>query len=369
MPSPLPPEMLDIIVDFLHDEPGALKACCLASKSWVHRTRQYLFAHVKFFVKSHTNIWEKTFPDPSNSPARYTRSLTISRPQLVPSVGRDAGSWIRTFSRIVRLQVSVHGCGSGGKASFVPLLGLSPVLKSLHLTYGSSVSYSEIFGLVCSFPLLEDLALVSSGNNSNDDRWSIPSTSPKFTGCLDLRTIRGIRPAVRRLLELPSGLRFSKISVTLADRGVESTMDLVLKCSGTLESLSICYYYIATPSIRQLDLSKLARLKEVVWISGPNVRWITMALQTAESTNLQRITIRFYIPLEASIEELFHREWEDLDCALLQLWNSRSIRLRIEHRGEGAGCELRELAPRLLPELTGRGAVDLVEYILYAIDS
>jgi len=241
MPSPLPPEMLDLIVDFLHNEPDALKACCLASKPWVHRTRQHLFVHVEFSLESHVKLWEGAFPDPSNSPACYTRSLTIRRSRVVTSVGRGVGGWIRTFSSIIRLHVDVHAY-SARVVSFVPLRGLSPTLKSLRLAYGSSVPPSETFGLVCSFPLLEDLALRSPGNNNEIDGWNIPSTSPKLTGCLDLGMTCGIRPAVDRLLELPSGLHFSKISVSCLKEYVEPMMDLVSECSETLESLSVCYY-------------------------------------------------------------------------------------------------------------------------------
>ena len=157
----------------------------------------------------------------------------------------SVGGWIRTFSGVIRLHVDIRGYGSGGtEISLVPLHGLSPILKSLRLAYGSSVPSSGIFGLVCSFPLLEDLTLLSLSNNSELDRWNIPSTSPKFTGHLDLRMVSGIRPAVRRLLEIPGGLRFSKISVSCLEEDVESMMDLVSECSDTLESLSI-YYYIA----------------------------------------------------------------------------------------------------------------------------
>ena len=105
------------------------------------------------------------------------------------------------------------GCDGSGEISFILLCGLSPTL-----------------GLVRSFPLLEDLALIFLGNNSEVDGRKIPSTSPKLTGCLDLGMIDGIHPAVDRLLELPSGLHFSEISVS--------------GCSDTLESLSI-YYYLA----------------------------------------------------------------------------------------------------------------------------
>ena len=236
MPPPLPPEILDLIVDFLHDEPDALKACCLASKSWVHRTRQHLFAGIGFFKESRVKLWKETFPDLSNSPARYTRNLTIHTSQALTSVG-----WTRAFSGLVRLEVDVILCISGEKISFVPLRGLSPTLKSLHIYYGSSAPSSEIFGLVCSFPFLKDLTLLSISNNEVDV-WNIPSTSPKLTGCLDLNIAGGMHPTVRRLLELPGGLRFSKIVIMCFDEDVEPAMDLVSKCSDTLEYLSMTYH-------------------------------------------------------------------------------------------------------------------------------
>ena len=247
MPPPLPPEILDIIADFLHNEPDALKACCLASKSWVNRTRQHLFAHVELPLESHFELWKEAFPDPSDSPARYTRDLTIYTSRALTSMG-----WIRAFSGLVRFQVNVRSYnsdgeitfplgGGGEKISFVSLHGLSPTLKSLYLSYGNYIPFSEIFDLVCSFPLLEDLSLVSWSKNL-DDRWDIPLISPRFTGCLNLDIDCGVRLAVRRLLELPSGLHFSKISVMYDDNDVELTMDLLSRCSDTLEYIGIYYH-------------------------------------------------------------------------------------------------------------------------------
>ena len=78
MMSSLPPEILGSIFDHLHDNSATLKTCCIVPKSWVHRTRRHLFAHIQFCPSlSPTELWKKTFPDPSNSPAHYTRSLSI----------------------------------------------------------------------------------------------------------------------------------------------------------------------------------------------------------------------------------------------------------------------------------------------------
>ena len=41
--SYLPPELVDVIIDFLYDEPRALKNCALVSRSWLLSSRYHLF--------------------------------------------------------------------------------------------------------------------------------------------------------------------------------------------------------------------------------------------------------------------------------------------------------------------------------------
>ena len=114
---------------------------------------------------------------------------------------------------------------------------------------------------------------------------------------------------------------------------------------------------------RSLDLSKATKLKDLAlrW-RGPSPQRITMALQTIESKKLQHITIHLYnTTLEDPVEEMDHREWQDLDHLLVQLWTSHSIRPQAAYEVVGGGKDLRDHAPSLLPELTRRGLVDLVE--------
>ena len=233
MPRPLPPEMHDFIVDFLHDERAALNACCLVSKSWVPRTRRHLFAHIEFQDDPPSIFpWMTTFPDPSNSPAHSTRSLVIrgSLATAAPCV-----SWIRAFSSIVRLHLDFDG------SHLTPLHGFSHTLKSLHLNYRAPLPPSEIFGFVCSFPLLEDLLLAPLCDNATVHEWSVPSTSSKFTGTLRLRTLFSVDPIIRYLMELPDGLRFTRIELFCISGDAESVTNLVSSCSGTLKSLWVSY--------------------------------------------------------------------------------------------------------------------------------
>jgi hypothetical protein len=246
MPSSIPPEIADLILDQLRDEPATLKACCVVSKSWVPRARIHLFASVEFHAqKSHIELWKKTFPDPSNSPAHHTRSLAIRGIPVVTAADTDSGGWIRTFHNLVHLRLEALGRGDRG-TSLAPFHGLSPTLRSLRLKSAST----DVLDLVCSFPLLEDLAFLPFGYGG--DTWSIPATSPKFTGSLNLDTDIETYPAlrrrvenrhaIRRLLDLPDGLHFVKIRVGSLDVDVKSTTDLVSRCSDTLESLSIYDY-------------------------------------------------------------------------------------------------------------------------------
>ena len=239
MSSSLPPEILDLVIDQLRDEPATLKACCLTSKSCIPRTRSHLFAHVEFNARRHTiGLWTKTFPDPSTSPAHHARSLSIHGLVDFTTRDLDASGLIRTFCNVVHLQFDHFTCADN-RALLATFHGFSHTVKSLRLASTSL----EVFDLVYSFPLLEDLALVSllyNGGDTVGQRASSTSpTSPKLTGSLELKEIWGIQALTRKLLDLPDGLRFTRITVSCPEGNYEPVMDLVSRCSETLESLVI----------------------------------------------------------------------------------------------------------------------------------
>ena len=251
MSCSLPQEILDLVIDHLRDEPKTLQTCCVVSKAWVERTRKHLFVQVKFRpLRRRVCRWRETFPDPTNSPARHARTLSICHPQFITAADADT---ILTFCGVVHLNVDTDLWHDQG-VSLALLHGFSPVIRSLHLTF-TSLPNSKIFDLVCSLPLLEDLALVSRTHRHSDMPWNPPSTSPRLTGSLELRLIEGIQITTYRLLDFPNGLHFTKIVVLWRSGGdVLSTMHLVSRCSGTLESLDIADHLLSVfPSTPVLD--------------------------------------------------------------------------------------------------------------------
>ena len=183
-----------------------------------------------------------TFPDPSNSPAHHTRSLSISDFPASVSAGTDVGGWISTFYNVTHFHFDRVPWADH---PLTPFFGFSPAVRSLSLAATSS----EFFDLVCSFPLLEDLTLIDFCPEGGTVWWSAPSTSPKLTGSLYLAVMGGIHSTIRRLLDLPDGLRFAEITVTCISKDFGSVTDLVSRCSNTLETLEIrCFLTGVFPS-------------------------------------------------------------------------------------------------------------------------
>ena len=387
----LPPEILDCIVDLLHDQQKSLKRCCLVSKSWVPRTRKHLFANIQFRSPSELESWEKTFPDVTNSPAHYARTLLVGHPRLITASGAEEGGWIRAFSRVRSLEVD-----NGNRylraldVSLAPFHNFSPTLKSLRV--GPALfPYLGLLNLICSFPLLEDLNL-----KGHDDIWSsdadphgpqtvTPSTSPALTGSLDFHVCGGGGRTVRQLLTLPNGLHFRQLALSWDDKAdLWWIAELVVRCSHSLETLDvtrtfrrtfirICVRNDSLPfPVRSVpnsfDLSKATKLQDLVFRpESQAVKWITMTLQTIthEHQDLRHISIyvpRYLAPSDPDIREFLgettSREWSDLDNLLVQLWELYLIppRVGFVKQAEG-GQDMEHLIGYFFPEITGRGIV------------
>jgi len=243
----LPAELLDHIVDHLHDTGDALINCCVVSKSWIARARKHLFAEVWFKTEEDLESWKETFPDPSTSPGRYANSLSIDCLHAVTAADSEADGWIRGFSDVVHLKLGSRPGTNLAESIFpVPLQGFSPAVKSLSLNWVTPSP--RLFDLVLSFPLLEDLSVINHNHVEIDEDYGpneLPtaaqlSNPTAFTGSFNLVTT-GLAPIARQLLSLPSGIHFRKFTLTWEFVGDISLMTaLVERCSHTLQSLDIC---------------------------------------------------------------------------------------------------------------------------------
>ena len=241
----LPAELLDHVVDFLHDTVPALRNCSLVSKSLVPRARTHLFANVKFFTEQRLQSWKEIFPDPSTSPAHYAKTLVIVFPYVFTATDAGVGGWISGFSHVTQLELGSTVMHANRSAiSLVPLHGFSPVLKSLRVTFTGFPSL-RIFDLILSFPLLDDLTVTAY----NEPIGGIPdvqatvaqlSSPPTFSGTLRLFLKVGMKSITRQLLSLPGGIHFRKLNLMWGhEEDALWARNLVGRCSRTLEYLNI----------------------------------------------------------------------------------------------------------------------------------
>jgi hypothetical protein len=181
----------------------------------------------------------------------------VGNSEVVTVADAEAGGWITGPSRVVRLVVSsVH---DESKTPFIPFHGFSPVIKSLSV-FTPTLLPSPILSFILSFPLLEDLSVIRSGDAPIDDgddsdrllTTARPLNPPTFTVTLELRLGRGMQHFIHRLLFLPGGIHFWELTLTwIHERDHLLTMVLVEGCSHTLRSLKISYKLHGT-SIRHL---------------------------------------------------------------------------------------------------------------------
>jgi len=317
----LPVELLDRIVDNLHGAERALSNCCLISKSWIPRARKHLFADVRFVTEEDLELWKEMFPDPSTSPARYTKYLLVHCLHVVTVADADVDGWIRGFSRAVHLTL---GSYNRRAVSLLPFHGFSPAIKSLYVGFDSHPS-SQIAGLILSFPLLEDLAVNSShlvGDHSDGSRGLPtivqPSNPPKLTGTLELVT-RNAGPVIRPLLSLPGGFHFRKLTLTWCfGTNVSRTTAFMEKCAHTLESLDITgdprasiptsasvliTYFRRFQPAQPRSISRRQRSSEMWFfgpghhISGGSLRRFEPPCPTIESSGRSRLFLTFRPPM------------------------------------------------------------------------
>ena len=205
-------------------------------------------SHPAPFPKTLRRTVETGLPDPSNSLAHHTRTISFLEPDSAALVDPDVIGWIRSFHHVEDLFLYFVE-QDDHQVSLVLLHGFSSALRSLSLVY-STIPFPKVPNFIPP-PLLEDLTLSGATHSNDTAGWTSPSTSPGFTGTL---WIRGAIPSITRwLYSLPADLHFREINASPYDDDIPSIMDLVSKCSNNLESLTVYSFsfgvFIIAPSI------------------------------------------------------------------------------------------------------------------------
>ncbi|KAF8921851.1 hypothetical protein CPB85DRAFT_1264809 [Mucidula mucida] len=239
-PSRLPQELIDKIIDLLHDSPGALKACSLVSRSFHSPSCSNFFEHVEV----HTIEAAQRFLTHLSPETRaIIRSLTLSGPD---------SSTLSQFSHIPLILQSLNLKNLVLRRIDLRLLKTSfsgPHITYLETQYCKSTSFSELRSMLWSlpslttlivfFPFFDDLiAPVDQDDDSPSHKSSLSSLTTTDSALLsplylaNLKELRGLNISllsgedVQRFAGIIQALHFSlrHLSIEISSDPAEGAM-------------------------------------------------------------------------------------------------------------------------------------------------
>ncbi|KAF7354059.1 hypothetical protein MVEN_01093100 [Mycena venus] len=154
MPSPiLPPEVIDLIIDNLHDQPSTLRACSLVGRNWLDGSRHHLFNRI-YLTARNLGVFRDLLKSPSNTLSFHLRHLHATGFQapdliqllpLLPALSHL--HWLSIYRNLILHDDAVLGAGT------------FPLIRSLTLSRTSFTSRPGLSDFLSRFPSLKKLAL------------------------------------------------------------------------------------------------------------------------------------------------------------------------------------------------------------------
>ena len=235
-------ELVDYIIDLIHDDPATLLQVSLVSKAWVYRTRAYLCKSLKI---THSKLISS---DPSylGPLGRYIKTLQLEWPggTTDPSVILDC------FKQSEPHALAIHSCELRGldeqtiRRYFAKFPCTSITALELH---GISANHGAVVILLSLFPNIDDLTISvaewDDGSGPVGSEVIQRNSTPRLRGSLKCLDPPGRRPwSYRRgnilyvIAALP--LQFQTVSVDYAEQSREVSTFL-RSCSKTVRKVFI----------------------------------------------------------------------------------------------------------------------------------
>jgi hypothetical protein len=182
----IPPELSDRVIDFLHDDWAALKACSLTCKAWLPASRFHLWNRVVLrysgdgtnyaeFLKASPAITScivdltVEFPTDRNNDASREAETTWMTETLIP---------IFSTFRILR-QLMFVGAAFGEDAFLTKICSNLSTAKVIQLSMCHFSNFSRFVELVWSCPLLENLRIDTISFDQIDAYTPRPPSVPR----------------------------------------------------------------------------------------------------------------------------------------------------------------------------------------------
>ena len=252
----IPNEILDEILNHLIADSGSsgdsLRSCSLVSKSWVPPCRRHLF-HTIIFSSEDVAKWLKTFPVPEESPAHYVKDLRflLGGHYGAPEKFSKHTPW---FINVEKIALTMNTTSPPPRTSFPARLPQSVTSLTIKAG-GSGVDLMQMRDIMARLPNLNDLKLSGPFVVWSKSKKRLPGLGTvlrgRFCGELQIRNGHTNEYIVDMLLEVPTGLHFTKLHVHADCACLLQTVRLAEACCETLVNLLFsCAIYFGKLSPR-----------------------------------------------------------------------------------------------------------------------
>ena len=355
----LPQELLDKIMDHLADDSISLRRCSTAARALVPSCRRHLFKLV-VFRPHNLPTWKITFPDPSTSPAAYTREMRI---HLASDTPTQLAEYMPYFSNVRDLTLIGGRCENREWVSSIGRLPTS--ISSLTMKFVSVTNF-QVLEIMEQLPNLDDFSLCTfKGAGFSAEAGEI--LKGRYSGKLDLLLMEDFHASIARsLLKAPEGLGFRNIKA-FCNTGDDFPVyvDLVAACQDTLSELDISVSaegehrlgrtlepHVLTTHVaviipgkdaHVLDFShhkSLEHLSFSLLSNFTSCRWLSTALSTISPTNspcLNTITIYLHrhipparIVSETMLGETSMKDLRDMGTEMKRIRDESGGRVKFE---------------------------------------
>lgn len=259
----VPQELVDEILDHLADESATLRSCALVAKAWMYSSRRHLFNNI-FFTANGIAKWNRSFPKPEDSPAKYVRDLSFCF--IEADVPIDFADRISYFSNVQKLTLIGR---TANNPDFISALGqLPPSIRSVDVTF-YEVLTAHIVSVIQQLPNLVNLSLMNT-------RWGgpIPPGTGKLvpgrlSGKLRLRRQFAHRDLLNMLMEVPAGPQFTEVEIRDAWMDCfPASLTLVRACQDTLTKLHFSTLVLGTSllilRVQSLNFTRAAERRPIL---------------------------------------------------------------------------------------------------------
>jgi len=201
----LPPELTDRIIDFLHNEPGALATCSLVARSWTPASRYHRFSSVRLISNEDWERFDRLI-EISPSMIHYVRGATMD------VTSGSSARWLSACTSFTSLEhITMYGV-------------ISPPWQS------EAAAISSVAHRITSFTL--NAALMS-----RYDFWPIIRMFPSLVSLRPFETIHVAESVSLQLSSLPC-YSPSISSISIAIVGQEHVLDNLCNPPYPLTSLT-----------------------------------------------------------------------------------------------------------------------------------